>query len=173
MKKFAIGQSEGPNLANLQLSFWRLAVHQFDCIKERWKQYAVENENEVQDYTEDGFVIDASVALVLAGTSVAELIGQNVPPDGTNTPHLRPAYKQLVNDPIPAEVEEFFPIYDSLRHFGPVKHHTIEAITEQTLCEYLATAQEVWKDVLRKLGAPIQHDFRHTFAFDDGYGSGD
>ena len=36
-KLFAFGDSSGPDITNLQLSFWRLAVRQFDEILETWK----------------------------------------------------------------------------------------------------------------------------------------
>lgn len=110
-------------------------------------------------------MIDAAVAIVLAGTSVAELIGQNVPPDGTQTPHLRPAYKTLLADPIPDPVEEFFKVYDCMRHFGPAKHQAVAGITEERLCNYLTTAQSVWTQVLTELGATVGDDFQQIFRF--------
>lgn len=168
-KRFASGDSSGPNVANLQLTFWQLAVDMFDRIIKKWRIYAVDEEVEgpeaKDDYTENEFVIDAAVALVLAGTSIAELIGQNVDTDGDRTPHLRPAYKILVRDPIPDDVKAFFSIYDSLRHFGPAKHVAVDKITQESLCEHLETAQSIWQDVLKKRSAEIGAEFRHEFRF--------
>ena len=168
-RRFASGDSSGPNVANLQLTFWQLAVDMFDRIIEKWRIYAVDEEGEEpeanDDYTENEFVIDAAVALVLAGTSIAELIGQNVSPYGDRTPHLRPAYKILVRDQIPDDVEAFFSIYDSLRHFGPAKYEAVDEITQESLCEYLKTAQSMWQDVLKKRSAEIGEEFRRNFRF--------
>ena len=168
-RRFATGDSSGPNVTNLQLAFWQLAVDAFDRIIEKWKIYAVDEEGgEVavnDDYTENEFVIDAAVALVLAGTSISELIGQNVPPDGDKTPHLRPAYKILVRDQIPNDVEAFFSIYDSLRHFGPAKYDAVYEITQESFCEHLKTAQSIWQDVLRWRNAEVGEEFRRDFRF--------
>jgi hypothetical protein len=168
-KRFAWGDSPGPDVANLQLKFWQLALEMFDRIVENWRTYAVDEEGEgpetSDDYTENEFVIDAAVALVLAGTSVSELIGQNVYPDGDKTPHLRSAYKKLVRPQIPDDVETFFSIYDALRHFGPAKHTAVDDITEEGLCKYFKTAQSIWQDVLKKRGAEIGDEFRRDFRF--------
>ncbi len=168
-RRFATGDSTGPNVTNLQLTFWQLAVDMFDRIIEKWGIYAVDGEGEEpeakDDYTENEFVIDAAAALVLAGTSIAELIGQNVPPDGDRTPHLRAAYKILVRDQIPNDVEAFFSIYDSLRHFGPAKHEAVYEITQESLCEHLRTAQSIWQEVLKRRKAEIGEEFRRDFRF--------
>lgn len=168
-KRFAWGDSPGPDVANLQLKFWQLAVEMFDRIVENWRTYAVDEEGEwpeaSDDYTENEFVIDAAVALVLAGTSISELIGQNVFPHGEKTPHLRPAYKILLRDEIPDDVESFFSIYDALRHFGPAKHTAVDEITEEGFCKYFETAQSIWQEVLKKRGKEIADEFRRCFRF--------
>jgi len=167
-RRFASGDSSGPKVTNLQLKFWLLAVDTFDDIIDKWKKYAVDEEEPEPDYdyTENDFLIDAAVALVLAGTSVSELIGQNVPPVSNKTPHLRPAYKTLLKkNEIPDGVESFFTIYDCLRHFGEAKHQAVYDITQESLCEHLKTAQSIWKDVLKVRNAKINDEFMNSFRF--------
>jgi len=168
-RRFATGDSDGPNVANLQINFWKMAVEVFYQIIEKWKIYAVDEEGEEvaanDEYTENEFVIDAAVAIVIAGISISELIGQNVPSDGNKTPHLRPAYKALFRDHIPDDVGAFFSIYDSLRHFGPAKYNAVSEITEKSLCEHFKTAQSIWNDVLKLRNAEISDEFRHDFLF--------
>jgi len=162
-KRFSDVDSEGSNLVNFQLSFWRLAVEQFNRINEKWRAFAVEEDDESEEYTENDFVIDAAVALVLAGTSVTELMGQNVPAAGNRTEGLRSAYKARLDDPIPADIEAFFAIYDALRHFGPAKHLAIDELTEDGFCRHLNAAQNIWNRVMG--GRNQCDDFKHTFTF--------
>lgn len=166
-KHFSEQDSEGPDLVNFQLSFWRLAVEKFETVKADWQEFAVEEGDENEEYTDNDFVIDAAVALVLAGTSVTELIGQNIPAKGDRTENLRPGYKQLIADPIPGDVEAFFQIYDDLRHFGPAKYDAIRRITEEKFCEYMSTAQAIWIDVLKKTRGRVSDDFARTFRLED------
>ena len=165
MKKyFAATTSEGPDLANLQLLFWRLAVEQFERIKGKWHRYAIEDPNDADpEYGANDFVEDAAVAIILAGTSMSELIGQNVPADGDKTPYLRPALKSLIGDPIPQYIEDFITIYDGLRHFGEAKYELVNSITEDSLCEYMTSAQKLWHYILQMRSRPITTDFTHTF----------
>ncbi|MBA2882349.1 hypothetical protein HNR65_002691 [Desulfosalsimonas propionicica] len=167
-KRFATRDSSGPKVANFQLTFWRLALKEFERIIDNWKKYALREGEEADyslEYDEDDFVIDAAITLVLAGTSVAELLGQNVPPQGDRTPHLRSAYRNLIKDPIPDDIEEFFAVYDSLRHLGPAKYDKVEDITPDKLCKYLNIAQSIWHDVLKIHNATIGQDFLHEFVF--------
>lgn len=165
-KHFAVGDSEGPDVANLQLNFWRLAVQKFDEIRGKWDTHVlVPGEVDDAEYTENEFVVDAATAIVLAGTSVSELAGQNVEPRGNQTPDLRPALRTLLGAAIPAKMEGFIKIYDDLRHFGQAKYDAVASISEQDLCEYLLAAQEIWVAVLRRLGRPVDNDFSHRFEF--------
>jgi hypothetical protein len=169
-RRFAIGDSDGPNVANLQLNFWYLTIESFEKINEKLKEYGfIEGETEVDsDYTENDFLIDAAVTIVLAGTSISELIGQNVPAEKNRTPHLRPAYKKFIGkNSIPENVEAFFSIYDSLRHFGPAKHEAVDEITLENLSEYLSTAQTIWKYFFERQNQEIYEEFRHEFRFSD------
>lgn len=171
VKRFASADSPGPDVRNLQLKFWQLAVEMFDRIVDKWKEYAEDEEGEgpesSYDYTENEFVIDAAVALVLAGTSITELIGQNVDSEDKRTPPLRLGYKKLVKNPIPDDVEDLFSIYDSLRHFGPSKYDAVDEITQEDFCKHLKTAQSIWQGVLKNRGAGISDEFRRDFRFSE------
>jgi hypothetical protein len=166
-KHFSDLTSEAPDLVNFQLGFWRLAVEKYNSIQSKWTECAVDDGDENGDYTDNDFVIDAAVALVLAGTSVAEVIGQNLPAIGKETERLRIAYRKLINDPIPHDVESFFKIYDGLRHFGPAKHQAIEQLTEDGFCQHMTTAQAIWVDVLHRNGGTVESEFRRSFKFGD------
>lgn len=63
---FAEIEIEGSGVANLQLWFWRNAVERF-----------LRMEESVADYDEEAdFFVEASTVIVLAGTSVSQLLGQ-------------------------------------------------------------------------------------------------
>jgi hypothetical protein len=132
------------------------------------KNAVFEDSNHLVDddaYNEDDFIIDASVTLVLAGTSVAALLGQNAYSGGNKTPSPREAYKNIIKDPTPHDVEAFLNIYDALRHLGPSKYDEIGNITKEDLCYYMNTAQNIWQDVLKYRNSNIGEDFQHNFRF--------
>ncbi len=181
-KFFAVGDSEGPNLANLQLEFWRLAVERFKLIERKLQEFGTEDGEESEDYegAEDyydhrDFVIDAVVALMLAGTSVSELLGQNSQP-GTKgrIPSPVEALDRLIPNGVPSTVADvpddirdrlksFIDVYDALRHFGESKYETVKEITQEALCGYLKTAQDVWKLVLQLMNDQVTTEFRCEF----------
>lgn len=168
-KHFAIGTTAGPDIANLQLNFWHLAVQKFEEIRRKWRTFAVEdrsNDPVPDEYTEDEFVVDAATAIVLAGTSVSQLVGQNVEPERNGrTPKIGSALKRFVGNSLPKHIRAFVDVYDDIRHLGPAKHEAIEEITEEALCQHMSAAQDAWVAVLKSQGAPTD-DFRRDFSFE-------
>lgn len=181
MKSFAQLDSEGPTLANLQLKAWRAALRQFDWIKTMWDTYAVEGEEDVIDddwYDDRDFVEDAVIAITLAGTSISQLLGQNVSPDGTRTPSPVDALLRLIPSGVPAGLRNvpadiadrfraFNAVYEDVRHFGVVKYGTINKITEHRLCEWMTTAAAVWRLVLQTQGQVVSPEFQRVFSLSD------
>ena len=177
-KHFAEVDSEGPTLVNYQLTFWRLALGQFAKIADCLASYGVddaednsetEGEEVVYDYKD--FAQDAAVAIVLAGTSVAEIVGQNVSPSvtkkGMDTPFLGPAIETMFGSgAVPPDVKRFIVAYNALRHFGPAKYAVVRDITARDFCEYMTAAQTVWQVVLRKCGRPVKSEFQRKFALE-------
>jgi hypothetical protein len=165
-RHFASGDSNGPNVDNLQRNFWHLALDGFKNLLQKWKRYSVEDDDELEtDYTENEFKVDAAAVLILAGTSVTQLIGQNVDPDGDRVPTPRKAYEQLLGHEPSDDFKNFIEVYDALRHFGPPKHDAVDAITPELLCQHLRTAQSVWWNVLRHRGEPIGDHLQNDFTF--------
>ena len=167
-KRFASGDTNGPNVNNLQRNFWHLALNGFNELLQKWQRYAIreeDNELESDEYTENEFVVDATVILILAGTSVTQLIGQNVAANGNRVPPPRQAYEQLFGHPPSDEFVEFIDLYDALRHFGSPKYDAVAAITPEHLCKHLKTAQSVWIDVLRGRGEPTDMHLHTDFKF--------
>lgn len=167
-RRFAYGDSSGPNVNNLQRNFWRLALDGFNDLLEKWRRYSVKEESyepESDEYTENDFVVDSAAVIILAGTSVTQLIGQNVVSNGVRVPPPRQAYEQLLGNPPSGDFVNFINLYDALRHFGSPKYDAVEAITPERLCEHLRTAQSVWQDVLRHRGDQIGNHLQNDFAF--------
>lgn len=167
-RRFAFGDSSGPNVNNLQRNFWHLALDGFKDLLQKWQRYSAGEEGdelESDDYTEDDFVVDAAAVLILAGTSVTQLIGQNVDPDGDRVPPPRQAYEQLLGHPPSDDFVNFIEVYDALRHFGSPKYDAVQAITPEHLCQHLRTAQSVWRDVLGHRDEPIGDHLQNDFAF--------
>jgi hypothetical protein len=167
-RRFATGDSCGPNVNNLQRTFWRLALDGFQDLLEKWQRYAVheeDNEPEGDDYTEWDFVVDAAAVLILAGTSITQLIGQNIDSDGDRVPPPRRAYDELLGHPPSDRFADFVKVYDALRHFGPPKYEAVYAITPDSLCQHLRTAQSVWHEVLEHRGEAIGDHLQNDFAF--------
>jgi|GEM_PF-4379750 hypothetical protein len=168
-RHFASGDSNGPNVNNLQRNFWYLALDGFKHLLQKWERYSVREDDDKleseDNYTEDDFVVDAAVVLILAGTSVTQLIGQNVNPVGDRVLPPRQAYKQLLGHPVSDDFVKFIDVYDSLRHFGSPKYDAVEAITPENLCQHLRIAQSAWCDVLRHRGEPIGDHLQNDFTF--------
>jgi hypothetical protein len=167
-RRFAIGASDGPDIANLQRHFWRHAIWHFREIQNKWREFAVPDDTEPEDplYTQNEFLVDAAVAIVLAGTSIAELVGQNLEPEGGKTPDLRPGLRTLLGPEYDSTVDQFVSVYDNLRHFGPAKHDAIFGITEEALCEHMTTAQNIWRRILAQQGGAVDGDFAVRFTFE-------
>ena len=169
-RHFAELDSEGPDVSNLQRRFWEIAVDLFHRIEEHWKQDAVSDDTEEPEktprYQTQDFEVDAAVAIVLAGTSISELLGQNVAPHGSCVPDILKAWSKLHNTRPPQDLKDFVTLYNALRHFGSPKYDVVSNITEEGFCRHFRTAQDVWTSVLRKRGRPITDDFKHTFDFE-------
>ncbi|MBL8756738.1 MAG: hypothetical protein JNK15_25805 [Planctomycetes bacterium] len=80
------------------------------------------------------FAEHAALVVVLAGTGLAQLLGQNDP-----TYPARKTDPNWINQPakiaearnggsIAADLQEFFDEYDNLRHFGPVRYRNPQAV---------------------------------------------
>jgi hypothetical protein len=168
-KHFAELDSEGPDISSLQRRFWVLAVRAFEEIRERWNEHAVSDDGDepedAPEYQSQDFEVDAAVALVLAGTSISELLGQNVETDGSKVPSILAAWQSLHGDAPPERLKEFVKVYDALRHFGPPKYDAVRNMTEEAFCQHLHTAQDVWRSVLRMCGNPVSGEFDHVFEF--------
>lgn len=172
MKRFAFGTTGGPDIVNLQLGFWRDAVNTFQHIRTEWRKCAVEDEEwsgGSDDYTEDDFVVDAARGLVLAGTSLSILVGQNVKPEERGkkrvTPKLTTALADLLG-PLDDRAREFVQMYDDIRHFGLAKHETVDGLTEKRYCEFMTTAQSLWKKVLEKIKINERDFFDNDFCLE-------
>ena len=124
MRRFAYGTTGGPDIANLQLGFWHDAVNTFYHVEAQWRRYAVEDEDSsggTDDYSTNEFIVDAARGLVLAGTSLSILVGQNVEPEERGkkrvTPKLTTALADLLG-PLDDWARELVQMYDDIRHFG-------------------------------------------------------
>jgi hypothetical protein len=167
-KGFACWDSSGVTVKNLQLAFWDLAIQHFDEIREKWRQFAPEDRSvEPEDepaYSIDQFVEDAAVALVLAGTSVTILLGQNTKSNGKEVPAPKKAINQLFGSS-KTQWDRFIERYDALRHFGEPKWGLINGIDEDIVRQDFESAQEIWIAVLTKNGRPIDDRFKKDFTF--------
>lgn len=162
---FAIGPSDGPDTANLQKRFWKHAINHFNIILDNWSKHSVSDDESPmnEEYTINEFVVDAAVTIVLAATSITELAGQNIEPEGERTPEPKSALKRLLSSEYDSDVDDFINVYDALRHFGPAKYAAIDSLTEDKLCEYMSTAQRIWQIILFKQGLTVDDEFNHDF----------
>jgi hypothetical protein len=167
-RRFASGTSCGPDIWNLQLRFWKLAVDDFMRIKSLLDRFGGDDDTEPNDaYNEDQFVVDAAVAIVLAGTSVSQLTGQNAAPDAKGkTPNLLPCIETATRCPLTSDVKRFVKIYDDVRHFGEAKHDDVKQLDLETLRHCMNTAQVIWQQVLHVNGMPLTDDVTQRFEFD-------
>ncbi len=159
MKRFAELSSENYDISNLQLSFWRAAVAKFRQIEL----------NEPGHYDADDFIDNAAIVVVLAGTSLSQLVGQNVAAEGERVPSPQQAIKDLANrshrpyERVEQRLAWFLELYDSLRHFGRPKHSTVESLDEESLCESMNLVQDIWRMVLEIRGEIVSDEFNHSF----------
>jgi hypothetical protein len=163
---FAELSSENPGVVwNLQLHFWRNAVEHFRAIQEAWDDY---------EAREVIFEVDACMVIVLAGTSVAQLLGQQY--DGPGMPAPRRLFQGKISgvdlsslgfpSDLPARFEDLLDTYDAIRHFGEPKHEKIRAITEQKLCDLLNTARQVWRLIAHVGGySPMPNEDEFSYEF--------
>lgn len=177
---FAQIDSESIGLRNLQLYFWRNAVEHF-----------YEMAANVDEYTFDEavFDVDASMVIVLGGTSISQLLGQQWRNGNIKTnddkPDRVPSMIELLNRIISGvEAEQlngicpndtkdtfadFVRLYDALRHFGEPKEDEVAALDKDSLCRYMTTLQNIWHIVAtRRPKEPVflkEADFTHCFEF--------
>ena len=89
MKVFAEETSESPCVFNIQLATWKLAV-------DRWRNLEVKFRDVECDFNE--FFEEACGILVLAGTSVSQLLGQNTSNTSPHVPSVDKLLDELVSD---------------------------------------------------------------------------
>ena len=161
-----------PDIVNLQLGFWRDAVNMFQHVETQGRKCAVEDEDcsgGSDDYTTDEFIVDAARGVVLAGISLSILVGQNVEPEERGkrrvTPKLTTALTDLLG-PLDDRAREFIQMYDDIRHFGQAKYERINGLTEERYCEFMTTAQSLWKKVLAKITMDERGFFDNVFRFE-------
>ncbi len=174
-KHFAYTTSpDSPDFANLQRAFWDLAIERFGWIKA----------NAGQDgFMWSMFATEAAVVIVLAGTAISELLGQNMPPKNGRVPGPKEAATALYRPgAMPEAFVEFIDAYDALRHFGEPKHALIHELSDVAgsgparLCRLLNAAGDVWARITDGQDAPHYPaaNYRFTFeGFDDGPSFGD
>lgn len=178
---FAQIDSEDSHLTNLQLYFWRCAVETFEQMCEVFDDY-------VED--EAAFCVDASILLVLAGTSVSQLLGQQwrdgIIKEDRDKPDRVPEIRELIDRMIgdtdkenlvsisPSHVKssfkEFIKVYDGIRHFGEPKQKVLDALTHKKVTEFMETLQHVWRIVAKMRPHPSELrpvDFGNDFQFPD------
>jgi hypothetical protein len=145
---YATYTSEDNETTNLQLYFWRCAIEHFKEIQEAEKVAT-----EVGGIDHDIDVV-SSVAIVLAGTSVSQLLGQQQTASqkqGSKVPQPLSIFDTAIAQADPAlrqRLAEFIKVYDAIRHFGEQKHAIVGNVDEMRLCDLMTTAQDVWRAVL-------------------------
>jgi hypothetical protein len=169
MKQFAMGTSDGPNAVNFQLSFWRDSLIVFAHIKNMWnKNASVDYANNSATYTEDNFVVDAARGIIMAGTSISVLLGQNTAPDtnkrgAQRTKSFEKAACEL-GISLDTDEVDFVNHYDRFRHFGIAWHTYIETLDVDKYCDLMATAQSLWLKILNKIDMQyLSDDFNYKF----------
>lgn len=150
---FAVGDTGGPEVINLQLTFWQLAVRHFRQMKREIRtKCRDENRDAPSVYWDDEFIVESAVCVVLAGTSLSALLGQNVESSGGRTPPWKKLWRSITKKEPPVALSEFFDVYDSIRHFGPGKHAVVTEIDQTQLLRILNAAREAWLAVLQHRG---------------------
>lgn len=138
--KFAYRGTHTDDLVNLQLRFWQRAIKAFDSA------CAAKSEHR--------FCEEACLAIVDAGTSVVQLLGQAYE---AQTERRTPDPEKLWNrvssgtdlkgfgPKIKKRFRTLMKIYGDIRHFGSLKHFDVQQLSGEQLCQALTTAQDVWK----------------------------
>ena len=137
-------QSSGNNYTNLQLysllQAWRL-----------WKEVDAPKRHESPGKIRER----CGVVIILLGSSLYQLLGQNCP--GNEKSRKTPAGKALLNcvlealnikghnvSELTSRFDAFVDVYDAFRHFGQLKHETIDRVTIEATREYVETTLMIW-----------------------------
>ncbi|HBC88826.1 MAG TPA: hypothetical protein DCZ94_17930 [Lentisphaeria bacterium] len=148
---------EYPDVTNIQLELWRLAVVKYEEIKDHSEEVVLKKSD---------FIVLASVTLILAGSSLTQLVGQNAIFAGSRVPSPADELEKQLRKTSPDlcdRIKEFIFFYDDIRHFGKPKHTKVEALNEKLLAQFMKDIQEVWIFYLNKANLPITEDFKHSF----------
>ena len=142
MKVFAEQTTEDPNVFNIQLATWKIAIDRWRDLEERFRDRGC-------DFNE--FFEEACVILVLAGTSTSQLLGQNTSNPSSHVPNVENLVDELVADPqLRSTLREFNLTYEDLRHFGEPKHARVMDIDGEHFTRWMLALQTLWV----KLGRP-------------------
>jgi len=172
--------TDRPLMWNVQLGFWRDAVEHFEAMLENADVYD-------EDDNEAIFGVDAAIVLVLAGTSVSILLGQQwsdnrlreegdrdgrVPPPITLLNRLLNEVQASVRAGCPGDLASRFAsaneMYEAIRHFGEPKHEIVGQLNPDILVRHLNVLQMVWNLVIEWRQVHDQYipnDFQHQFAW--------
>src|SRR5262245_6406264 len=115
IRKFASSNSEDPEITNIQLAFWRMAVK---------KYREIEQASSLGNTDTNYFFINATTTLILAGSSLTQLVGQNTCAQRGRVPSPKDALKEELGETADlfSEISKFIDFYDDIRHFGEPKH---------------------------------------------------
>ena len=162
MRKFATLNSEEADITNIQLHFWQQAIRKYNLLEQQ-------SLDEDSDYDQD-FLVEAIEILILVGSSLTQLIGQNayfsqknINDEWVPTPQKLLSQEFSNEEPLYNDCITFMTFYDDIRHFGEPKHRSVDNFSEEKFVEYMNTAQELWVYFLRKNGLKITDDFKNEF----------
>ncbi|MCC6680178.1 MAG: hypothetical protein IT445_04665 [Phycisphaeraceae bacterium] len=155
MKVFATLSSEDPSVYNIQLTTWKISV-------DRWRDLKRECKDGYCDF--NNLFEEACVILLLAGTSMSQLLGQNTSMKTDDVPGLN----QLLNELVPdakqrAVLKEFNEIYEDLRHFGESKHKNILGVDGTLFTKWMDAIQRIWIDIAKPPQSTVQEWFHEDF----------
>ena len=108
---------------NLQLAFWRRCIAEFEGLRDLASSDG--------GYPARAFAERAAIAVVLAGTGMAQLLGQNDPdyPRRADRDHVAQPDKIAASLGVADDdFAEFIRVYNDLRHFGPPRFADPDAI---------------------------------------------
>jgi len=155
MKVFAEETSEDPDVFNIQLTTWEIAV-------DRWRQLEERYGDAPCDFND--FFEEACVILVLAGTSVSQLLGQKTASTSPCVPGVGRLLDELVPEPtLRSKLKEFNGTYEDLRHFGEPKHESVVSIDETHFTEWMQALQKLWIQLGRPSKETTNRLFRNAF----------
>lgn len=176
MMRIAFGSTAGPDYINLQLGLWRHAVAQFRQLQSANSvpppNLLTDPQDASEGYSWNEFEVDAAVAVVLAGTSLSQLLGQNTKQrrrDGGIYGLWRCVNDVLGldKDQTTADFQAFVDLYECLKHFGEPHHEKVAALNVERLCAYMAAAQDFWVQTLKHLNMPMPKKlFNNDFTMD-------